>query len=152
MESRRVSSFQPRVLTVLTATMALLAASGAAAQSAPVTTISGLTYQSLRDGNGASPTANDVVRVNYKGMLADGTVFDSSYDRHEAAQFPLMGVIACWTEGVQMMKVGGKARLTCPPQIAYGAQGAGDAIPPNATLTFEVELLAVVPPEVAPQP
>ena len=141
-----------RAVSILTTAIALLVGTGAMAQSAPVTTISGLTYQSLRDGDGASPTANDVVRVNYKGMLADGTVFDSSYDRHQAMQFPLMGVIPCWTEGVQMMKVGGKARLTCPPQIAYGAQGAGDAIPPNATLTFEVELLAIVAPETPPQP
>ena len=116
----------------------------------PVTTASGLTYQSLRDGNGATPAATDVVKVNYKGTLADGTVFDSSYDRHEPAQFPLYRVIPCWTEGVQMMKVGGKARLTCPPQIAYGESGAGGTIPPNATLTFEVELLAVVPAETAP--
>lgn len=116
----------------------------------PVTTASGLTYQSLRDGNGAAPAATDVVKVNYKGTLADGTVFDSSYDRHEPAQFPLYRVIPCWTEGVQMMKVGGKARLTCPPQIAYGESGAGGTIPPNATLTFEVELLAVVPEETAP--
>lgn len=130
--------------------IAIAMTAGAHAQSAPVTTFSGLIYQSLRDGDGASPTANDVVRVHYKGTLADGTVFDSSYDRHEPAQFPLYRVIPCWTEGVQMMKVGGKARLTCPPQIAYGESGAGGTIPPNATLTFEVELLAVVPEETAP--
>jgi len=81
--------------------------------------------------------------VHYRGTLPDGTEFDSSYARKEPTEFPLNGVIPCWTEGVQMMKVGGKARLTCPPEIAYGARGAGGVIPPNATLTFEVELLAV---------
>jgi FKBP-type peptidyl-prolyl cis-trans isomerase FkpA len=123
----------------------------ALAQTAPVTTYSGLIYQSLRDGDGATPTANDVVKVNYQGMLADGTVFDSSYDRHAPAQFPVLRVIPCWTEALQMMKVGGKARLTCPPEIAYGERGQGAAIPPNATLTFEVELLAVVPAEPGPE-
>lgn len=123
---------------------------GAAAQTAPITTVSGLTYQSLHDGDGAMPTANDTVSVNYKGTLADGTVFDSSYDRHEPAQFPVLGVIPCWTEALQMMKAGGKARLTCPPALAYGDNGAGSAIPPNATLTFEVELLAVIPSEPVP--
>ena len=116
-----------------------------------MTTASGVVYQSLREGQGTNPTATDVVRVNYKGTLADGTVFDSSYDRHEPAQFPLYGVIPCWTEGVQMMKPGGKARLTCPPQTAYGESGAGGTIPPNATLTFEIELLAVVGGETAPE-
>ena len=128
----------------------VVAGAGAEAQSAPVTTVSGLTYVSLRDGNGASPSPNDTVRVNYRGTLADGTVFDSSYDRHEPAQFPVLGVIPCWTEALQMMKVGGKARLTCPPGLAYGESGAGGTIPPNATLTFEVELLAVMPPDAAP--
>ena len=137
-------------LAALTAAFAAFAGGHAAAQSGPITSTSGLTYQSLRDGTGAAPTATDVVKVNYKGTLADGTVFDSSYDRHEPAQFPLYRVIPCWTEGVQMMKVGGKARLTCPPQIAYGENGAGGTIPPNATLTFEVELLAIAPIDAAP--
>lgn len=139
-----------RSVAILTIAIAVTAGVGAAAQTAPMTTVSGLTYQSLRDGDGASPTANDVVRVNYKGTLADGTVFDSSYDRHEPAQFPVLGVIPCWTEALQMMKVGGKALLTCPPGLAYGDSGAGGTIPPNATLKFEVELLAVVPSETAP--
>ena len=103
----------------------------------------GLTYKSVREGTGASPTATDAVRVHYRGTLMNGTEFDSSYKRNEPASFPLSRVIPCWTEGLQRMKVGGKARLTCPPEIAYGTRGAGGAIPPNATLRFEVELLKV---------
>ena len=107
------------------------------------TLASGLVYQSLKEGTGASPKATDTVRVHYHGTLADGKVFDSSVQRGQPAEFPLNRVIPCWTEGVQMMKVGGKAKLTCPPQIAYGARGAAGVIPPNATLTFEVELLGI---------
>jgi FKBP-type peptidyl-prolyl cis-trans isomerase FkpA len=99
----------------------------------------------VRDGTGASPTATDSVRVNYRGTLMDGTEFDSSYKRNEPATFPLNRVIPCWTQGVQRMKVGGKAELVCPPELAYGERGAGGAIPPNATLRFEIELLAINP-------
>ena len=113
------------------------------AQSAPVTKPSGLVFESLVDGKGPSPAATDVVRVNYRGTFPDGKEFDSSYKRGEPAEFPLNGVIQCWTEGVQLMKVGGKARLICPPGIAYGTRGAGGTIPPNATLHFEVELLGI---------
>ena len=95
------------------------------------------------EGSGPSPTATDVVRVHYHGTFPDGQVFDSSVERGEPARFPLNRVIACWTEGVQLMKVGGKAKLVCPPEIAYGARGAPPRIPPNATLHFEVELLAI---------
>lgn len=109
----------------------------------PVTTASGLVYQSLREGTGPSPAATDVVRVHYRGTLPTGREFDSSYARNEPAEFPLNRVIPCWTEGVQRMKTGGKARLTCPPSIAYGERGAGGVIPPNATLQFEVELLGI---------
>ncbi|MBK0392477.1 FKBP-type peptidyl-prolyl cis-trans isomerase [Ramlibacter algicola] len=109
----------------------------------PVTTPSGLVYQSLREGSGPSPAATDTVRVHYRGTLPDGKEFDSSYARKEPAEFPLNRVIRCWTEGVQMMKVGGKARLTCPASIAYGDRGAGGVIPPGATLLFDVELLAI---------
>jgi len=98
---------------------------------------------SLKDGSGTSPTATDTVSVHYRGTLADGREFDSSHKRGQPAEFPLNRVIPCWTEGVQMMKPGGKARLTCPPAIAYGERGAGAVIPPNATLQFEVELLSV---------
>lgn len=117
----------------------------ASAQQAPaaVTTKSGLVYQSLKEGTGASPAATDVVKVHYRGTFPDGREFDSSYKRGEPTEFPLNRVIPCWTEGVQKMKPGGKAKLTCPPAIAYGERGAGGVIPPNATLLFEVELLGI---------
>ena len=115
----------------------------AAKESGAVVTASGLVYRSLQDGSGASPLASDVVKVNYRGTFPDGREFDSSYKRNQAIEFPLGNVIPCWTEGVQRMKVGGKAKLTCPSAIAYGTRGAGGVIPPNATLLFEVELLAI---------
>jgi FKBP-type peptidyl-prolyl cis-trans isomerase FkpA len=111
---------------------------------AAITTASGLIYRSLVEGTGASPAASDVVKVHYRGTLMDGTEFDSSYARNQPAEFPLNRVIKCWTEGVQRMKVGGKAKLVCPPAIAYGERGAPGAVPPNATLNFEVELLGIV--------
>jgi FKBP-type peptidyl-prolyl cis-trans isomerase FkpA len=113
----------------------------AAAEPGASKTESGLIYMDLQPGTGASPTASDSVKVNYRGTLIDGTEFDSSYKRNEPAQFPLHGVIRCWTEGVQKMKVGGKARLVCPSDIAYGDKGHPPVIPGGATLIFEVELL-----------
>jgi FKBP-type peptidyl-prolyl cis-trans isomerase FkpA len=104
---------------------------------------SGLVFRALKEGSGASPQATDKVRVHYRGTFPDGKEFDSSYSRGQPAEFPLDRVIKCWTEGVQKLKVGGKAKLTCPPDIAYGERGAGGVIPPNATLQFEVELLAI---------
>ena len=115
----------------------------AAKEAGAVVTPSGLVYRSLKDGTGASPGTSDKVKVHYRGTFPDGKEFDSSYKRNEAIEFPLSGVIKCWTEGVQRMKVGGKAKLTCPPAIAYGERGASGVIPPNATLMFEVELLAI---------
>lgn len=116
----------------------------ALAQSQPVTSPSGLVYESLKAGSGPSPKASDTVKVHYRGYFPQtGQDFDSSITRGQPIEFPLNGVIACWTEGVQKMKVGGKARLTCPPNIAYGSRGAGRVIPPNATLMFEVELLGI---------
>lgn len=106
-------------------------------------TASGLVVRVIKDGTGNQPTATSTVKVHYKGTFPDGREFDSSYKRGEPIEFPLSGVIKCWTEGVALMKVGGKARLTCPSSIAYGARGAGGLIPPNATLVFEVELLGV---------
>ena len=106
-------------------------------------TASGLVYRSLQDGQGSSPMASDKVKVHYRGTFPDGKEFDSSYKRNQAIEFTLNGVIPCWTEGVQLMKVGGKAKLTCPPAIAYGSRGAGGVIPPNATLQFEVELIGI---------
>ena len=115
----------------------------AAKEAGAVVTPTGRVYRSLKDGTGASPSATDKVKVHYRGTFPDGKEFDSSYKRNEAIEFPLNGVIKCWTEGVQRMKVGGKAKLTCPPAIAYGDRGAGGVIPPKATLIFEVELLAI---------
>jgi FKBP-type peptidyl-prolyl cis-trans isomerase FkpA len=111
-----------------------------------VVTASGLVFRSLKDGTGPSPKASDVVKVHYRGTFPDGKEFDSSYSRNAPTEFPLDRVIRCWTEGVQRIKVGGKAKLTCPAAIAYGARGTpGGPIPPNATLLFEVELLSVTP-------
>jgi FKBP-type peptidyl-prolyl cis-trans isomerase FkpA len=139
--------------TLAAASATLLALSGAAIADATtdaaakeagaVVTPSGLVYRALKEGTGANPTAADSVKVHYRGTFPDGREFDSSYKRNEPIDFPLRDVIPCWTEGVQKMKVGGKAKLTCPAAIAYGARGAGGVIPPNATLLFEVELLAI---------
>src|SRR3954463_10006953 len=132
------------VRSILVATaVSMFCLPAAFAQSAPVTKPSGLVFQSITEGKGPSPAATDVVKVHYRGTFPDGKEFDSSYKRGEPTEFPLNGVIPCWTEGVQMMKPGGKAKLTCPPAIAYGERGAGGVIPPNATLQFEVELLSV---------
>ncbi len=115
----------------------------AAKEKGAVKTASGLVYRSLKDGSGEKPSRTSTVQVNYKGTFIDGKVFDASDKHGGPATFPLNRVIPCWTEGVSMMKVGGKAQLVCPPSIAYGAGGAPGAIPPNSTLVFEVELLAV---------
>ncbi len=115
----------------------------AAAEKGAVKSDSGLIYLSLKEGTGASPTATDTVKVNYRGALPDGREFDSSYKRGKPTEFRLDGVIKCWTEGLQKMKAGGKAKLVCPANIAYGDAGAGDLILPGATLVFEVELLEV---------
>jgi FKBP-type peptidyl-prolyl cis-trans isomerase FkpA len=115
----------------------------AAKEKGAVKTESGMVYLSLKEGNGTSPVATDTVKVNYRGTLPDGKEFDSSYKRGEPAEFRLGSVIKCWTEGLQKMKPGGKARLVCPSALAYGESGAGDIILPNATLVFEVELLEV---------
>jgi FKBP-type peptidyl-prolyl cis-trans isomerase FkpA len=114
----------------------------AAAEPGAVKSDSGLIYKEITAGTGASPTASDTVKVNYRGTFTDGKEFDSSYSRNQPAEFPLSNVIRCWTEGVQKMKVGGKARLVCPSDIAYGDQGRG-GIPGGATLIFEIELLSV---------
>lgn len=115
----------------------------ASAEPGAIKTESGLIYRDLQAGTGASPAASDTVKVNYRGTLIDGSEFDSSYKRNQPAQFPLANVIRCWTEGVQKMKAGGKARLVCPPEIAYGDNGRPPTIPGGATLVFEVELLEI---------
>ena len=107
-------------------------------------TASGMLVNHTTPGTGASPKAEDEVKVHYEGRLIDGKVFDSSIKRGEPATFPLSGVIACWTEGVQTMKVGGKAQFVCPANLAYGPNGSPPTIPPQATLVFDVELLEIV--------
>ncbi len=109
------------------------------------TTESGLQVEMLAVGEGETPTAEDSVLVHYEGRLADGTVFDSSYQRGQPAVFGVGDVIPGWTEGLQLMRPGGKARFTIPPELGYGARGAGGVIPPNAVLVFDVELLAIAP-------
>ena len=104
---------------------------------------SGLVIKTIAEGTGASPKASDTVKVHYTGKLIDGTTFDSSVDRGEPVEFPLGGVIPCWTEGVQKMKVGGKAQLICPSSIAYGDNGRPPRIPGGSTLVFDVELLSI---------
>jgi len=118
----------------------------AAREKGAVLTPSGMVYQGLSEGIGPSPTPVDTVRVHYRGRLLDGREFDSSYRTGQPAQFALRAVIPCWTEGLQRMRAGGAARLTCPPEIAYGAKGVPQVIPPNATLRFEVELFGVMRP------
>jgi len=119
----------------------------AAAEKGAKRTASGLVITTIKEGTGPSPKATDTVKVHYHGTLPSGKVFDSSVERKEPATFALNEVIKCWTEGLQLMKVGGKSKLVCPSDIAYGERGApGGAIPPGATLIFEVELLGIEKP------
>jgi len=115
----------------------------AAAEPKETKTASGIAITMLKEGAGASPKASDTVKVHYRGTLTNGKEFDSSYGRGQPASFPLNRVIPCWTEGVQALKVGGKAKLVCPPNLAYGSRGVPGTIPPDATLVFEVELLDI---------
>ena len=117
----------------------------AAAQANAKRTVSGLLYLPIKEGAGASPTPADRVKVHYTGKLIDGTVFDSSVRRGQPATFGLNQIIACWQEGLQLMKAGGKARIVSPSNLAYGDSGAPPDIPPGATLDFEIELLEVLP-------
>lgn len=128
-------------LLPLSLAMAVFSAGAVAAETETLS--SGVRIVHSTVGSGASPKASDSVKVHYRGTLASGAEFDSSYKRNAPATFPLARVIPCWTDGMQKMKVGGKATLTCPPATAYGERGAGSAVPPNATLSFEVELLAI---------
>lgn len=116
---------------------------GAGGDAAVTPVADGIEITHLVEGTGASPKATDVVVVHYHGTFPDGQVFDSSVQRGEPARFPLNRVIPCWTQGLQTMKVGGKAKLVCSPQTAYGERGAPPRIPPNATLNFEVELIDI---------
>jgi len=121
-------------------------AGGAGGGSAATTVAEGIQIETITEGTGPSPSPTDVVVVHYHGTFPDGQVFDSSVQRGQPARFPLNRVIPCWTQGLQKMKVGGKAKLTCSPQTAYGERGAPPRIPPNATLIFEVELLEIATP------
>jgi FKBP-type peptidyl-prolyl cis-trans isomerase FkpA/FKBP-type peptidyl-prolyl cis-trans isomerase FklB len=116
----------------------------AATEPGATKTASGLIITTVQPGTGASPEPGDRVKVHYTGRLIDGTTFDSSVQRGQPATFPLSGVIKCWTEGLQLMKAGGKSRLVCPPDLAYGDRGSPPRIAPGATLVFEVELLEIV--------
>lgn len=134
-----------RILLAGLAAMATLTMLATAAQAGtPEKTASGLIYESIKEGTGEKASPDLSVQVHYRGTLTNGTEFDSSYKRNQPATFPLNRVIPCWTEGVSKMREGGKAKLTCPPEIAYGSRGAGASVPPNATLTFEVELIKVL--------
>ena len=127
--------------TLITIAAVSISAQGLAANTE--TLPSGVVVTHIKPGQGALPTADNTVRVHYRGTLPNGTEFDSSYKRNEPISFPLRGVIPCWTQGVQKMKVGGKARLSCPAATAYGARGVAGVIPPNTDLTFDVELLGI---------
>lgn len=147
-----MNSVRPTLLAFLFSALTLPALAqtdplaAAAAEPGAVVTPSGLVYRTVKEGTGASPAATDTVKVHYRGTFPDGREFDSSFKRNQPASFPLNRVIKCWTEGLQRMKVGGKARLTCPAAIAYGDKGAGGGeIPPGAVLRFEVDLLAINP-------
>jgi FKBP-type peptidyl-prolyl cis-trans isomerase FkpA/FKBP-type peptidyl-prolyl cis-trans isomerase FklB len=116
----------------------------AAAEKGSTKTASGIVITTIKEGKGDKPKESDTVKVHYHGTLTDGTVFDSSVQRGEPATFPLGQVVPCWTEAVQQIKVGGKSRLVCPANLAYGDRGAPPKIKPGATLVFEVELLEIV--------
>jgi FKBP-type peptidyl-prolyl cis-trans isomerase len=150
----KAEEYIPKVQELQRARMAVVAEKAAAAgvefldkaskEAGATKTASGIVIKHTQVGTGASPAASDQVKVHYTGKLVDGKVFDSSVERGEPAVFPLSGVIACWTEGVQTMKVGGKAQLVCPANLAYGQSGSPPTIPPQATLVFDVELLEIV--------
>ncbi len=149
-----VETYGPKVQELQTARMNATAArekvagkafvDKAAAEAGATRTASGIVMTTLKAGTGKSPIATDQVKVHYEGKLVDGTVFDSSIQRGEPATFPLNGVIKCWTESVQLMKVGGKSRVICPSDLAYGDRGSPPRIPGGAVLVFEIELLDIV--------
>jgi FKBP-type peptidyl-prolyl cis-trans isomerase FkpA len=123
----------------------------AATEEGAIKTDSGLVYKVVTEGTGASPKSSDTVKVHYEGRFVDGKVFDSSIERGEPLEFPLEGVVPCWTEGVQLMKVGGKGQLVCPSDLAYGDMGRPDqGMPGGSTLVFDVELLEIIDPAAQP--
>ena len=132
-----------KTTTLLSFALLALSVGFASAENKTETLPSGVKIEHLKEGTGASPTAADTVVAHYRGTLPDGKEFDSSYKRGEPIAFPLSRVVPCWTEGMQKIKVGGKARLTCPPATAYGEEGIRGVIPPKAVLLFEVELVSI---------
>jgi FKBP-type peptidyl-prolyl cis-trans isomerase FkpA len=132
-----------RLVLSIVATIFATAAMASQDAASPEVLPSGVSIQHLKIGTGANPQASDTVTVHYRGTLENGKEFDSSYARNAPASFPLSRVIPCWTEGVQKLKVGGKAKLVCPSATAYGARGVPGTIPPNSTLNFEVELISI---------
>ncbi len=149
-----LQTFGPKIQQLQQARLALVAEgekkagaaflTKAASEKSSTKTESGIVITTIKPGTGATPKATDTVKVHYHGTLTDGTVFDSSVKRGEPATFPLDKVIKCWTEGVQQIKVGGKSRLVCPSNLAYGDAGSPPVIKPGSTLVFEVELLEIV--------
>jgi len=149
-----LQTFGPKIQQLQQARLALVAdgekkagaafLTKAASEKGATKTESGIVITTIKPGTGATPKATDTVKVHYHGTLTDGTVFDSSVKRGEPATFPLDKVIKCWTEGVQQVKVGGKSRLICPSNLAYGDAGSPPVIKPGSTLVFEVELLEIV--------
>lgn len=138
LQSKRVAALTEKEKTAGAAYLAK-----AAAEKDATKTASGLVYKEVKAGDGAAPVASDQVKVHYEGRFTDGKVFDSSIKRNEPAVFPLNGVIPCWTEAVQLMKVGGKAEITCPPELAYGDEGRPPQMRGGATLVFDIELLDI---------
>ena len=132
-----------KTTSLLSFALLALSVGVASAENKTETLPSGVKIEHLKEGSGASPTASDTVVAHYRGTLPDGKEFDSSYKRGEPIAFPLSRVVPCWTEGMQRIKVGGKARLTCPPATAYGDEGIRGVIPPKAVLQFEVELVSI---------
>jgi len=149
-----IEEYSPKIQALLQARMQVASEKAVAAETAYIDklqkdsggtkTASGMLIKHTTEGTGPSPAATDEVKVHYEGRLTDGNVFDSSIARGEPAVFPLNRVIPCWTEGLQLMKVGGKAKLVCPSSLAYGPTGHPPTIPANSTLVFEVELLEIV--------
>jgi FKBP-type peptidyl-prolyl cis-trans isomerase FkpA len=149
-----LQTFGPKIQQLQQARLALVAdgekkagaafLTKAASEKGSTKTESGIVITTIKPGTGATPKATDTVKVHYHGTLTDGTVFDSSVKRGEPATFPLDKVIKCWTEGVQQIKAGGKSRLICPSNLAYGDAGSPPVIKPGSTLVFEVELLEIV--------
>lgn len=149
-----MQAYQPKIQQLMQARSSIVAErekkastaylAKAATEAGVKKTASGALVTTIKEGKGPSPKASDTVKVHYTGTLTDGTVFDSSVQRGQPATFPLANVIKCWTEGVQEIKVGGKSKLVCPADIAYGDRGSPPTIKPGATLVFEVELLEIV--------